>query len=104
MAKYGGIKRTSIRFNTLRYGEFFGGDKILKVNFDVPLAQKTDPHFHSKNSVSVELLATGGLIRVDSSHERSEDMKARLKDARKVMADQLQKKPNTKLDHISGSQ
>mgnify|MGYP000123576961 CR=1 FL=1 len=89
--KYEGIEQTSIKFKTLSYEELSGGDKILKVRFDVPLARKPDPHFHSKNSVTVVLLATGGIIRVDSSHERLEELKAAASKARQQQKETEQK-------------
>ncbi len=96
--KYEGIENTSITFKTLTYEELLSGDKILKVRFDVPLAQKTDPNYWSKNSVIVELLASGGIIRVDSGHERMEQLKA---DAQRAKAAQLKEKPNSKRLSVS---
>jgi len=80
--KYKGIERASIKFKTLSYEELLSGDKVLEVRFDVPLAQKTQPSSWSKNSVTVKLLASGGIIRVGSSQERMDELKAEVQAAK----------------------
>jgi hypothetical protein len=82
--KYKGIERASIKFKTLSYEELSNGDKILEVKFDVPLAQKTQPSSWSKNSVTVKLLASGGIIRVGSSQERMDELKEEVQAAKAV--------------------